>query len=273
MKARAFALVLASLLLGGCVTQGERLYTGDRNTGVGEPETSEGRSHFALPDSAQVRPGVPIHTQKRDCASNFLFERADHSSVFLGSTANCFRDLPVGTLVTVGGSENIGLLVYSSWETMQEDGESNPDARNYNDFAVIRMDQSAGPKESPALVGMPGPTGHADASGLGIGARLKQYVSDPTLPEWRDAVVTGKASEWALLTHSALPATPGQMGGGVVDENGKAVGVIVNLGVSPNPGANGVARLDTLMKYADEHARLYMQLVAEDGTLVPSPER
>ncbi|MFA5860759.1 MAG: hypothetical protein WDA16_03600 [Candidatus Thermoplasmatota archaeon] len=257
---RFLAAAALMALLAGCVAQGEPLQRGDVRP-AGPPATEGGGSDWAPVDKAEVRPGVPIHTEKRDCPSNFLFERADHTSVFLGSTAYCFRDMPVGTLVTVGGPENIGLLVYSSWQTMQEVGEQDADARNYNDFAVVRMDQSARAKESPALAGIVGPTGMAEPSSIGLGARVKQFVNDPTLPQWRDAIVTGKASEWAFLTYSPLPPVPGQMGGGVVDENGKALGVIVSLGVSPNPGANGVARLDTLMKYADEHAKLYMSLV------------
>jgi hypothetical protein len=64
--------------------------------------------------------------------------------------------------------------------------------------------------------------------------------------------------------HSTVPATPGAMGGAVLTADGKALGVVVNVGVLPNAGANGVARLDTLMAYAAEHARLDMHLMTSE---------
>ena len=55
------------------------------------------------------------------------------------------------------------------------------------------------------------------------------------------------------------------MGAPVVDaEQGRALGVIVDLGVTVGPGSNGVARLDKLMDYAMEHAKLLMRLQTAD---------
>jgi hypothetical protein len=250
----AFLLVLA--FLAGCAApQGEPLEKGSDPA----PAPDEAPS-WAAPSEATIRPGVAIHAEKRDCPSNFLFERPDKSSVFLGSTAFCFRDMPVGSIVTVGGPENIGVLVYSSWETMAEIEETDADAREYNDFAVVRLDPSVNAQVSPSLVGIGGPTALGKPGDAPLGARVRTHANDSLSP-WREGLVTGKVGDWALLVHSPLPVTPGNMGGAVVSDSGEALGIAVNIGAFPNAGANGVARIDALMAYADEHAKLYMDLV------------
>jgi hypothetical protein len=267
-RRRGFALAVAAgalalaFLAAGCVAQGEPLKHGVMPPGtVDDPP----RAGWASPDHAQVRPGAVVHTPKRDCASNFLFIRPDNSSVFLGTTANCFRDQPLGTLATVGGPENVGVLVYSSWQTMDEVGEKDATARDVNDFAVVRMDESARPVESPALLGLAGPRGMADAGSVGAGSALQMRVVHDPVPEWRDAVVATKTSDWGYEAYATTPPLPGEMGGPVVDASGHAVGVVVGLGVTPMPGAVTVARLDALMQYASEHAKLYMELESPTG--------
>lgn len=249
------AVVLLALLAAGCASPAaEPLQTGDQNA-----SESAAPQSWADPDSATIRPGMPIHTPKRDCPSNFLFIRPDNSSIFLGSTAWCFRDLPIGTLVTVGGPENIGTLIYSSFQTMADLQEKDSDALEYNDFAVIKIDEGSRKRTSPSMVDFGGPAGLGKPGELQMGDRVIAR-GNASLVEWRQGVVTGRAGDWALLVHSPVPITPGDMGGAVLGEDGSALGIVVNLGLKPNPGANGVARLDTLMKYAEENARLYMQL-------------
>jgi hypothetical protein len=265
------ALLLASLVLGpalvGCVASQEPLQKGVTKAGPHVNDHDE--PPYAPVGEAAIRPGVSIHTPKRDCASNFLFAKTDNSSLFLGTTANCFRDMPVGTFVTVGGKENRGMLVYSSWESMEELKEKDADAREYNDFAVVRVDPDVRAKVNPAILHYGGPTGMADPTAQGVGTRVKSYVNaSADLPEpsaWREGVVTGRVGAWALLVHSVLPATPGGMGGPVLTTRGEALGVIVNVGVLPNPGANGVARLDALMAYALAHANLDMHILTSDA--------
>lgn len=248
---------LTLLLAAGCLAPaGEPLQKGIVE---GEPTGApsiERASLWAQPDEARVRPGVPIHTFKRECPSNFVFTRPDQSSVFIGSTAYCFRDQPVGTLVTIA-NDTVGMLVYSSFEAMANANEQDPDAREYNDFAIIRIDEPQHALISPAILQIGGPTAPADPTNVPPGARVRALVNGTTVS---NALVTGRAGDWAYLVHMLPPATPGQMGGPVIDADGRALGVLVNLGALPNPGANGVARLDKLMAYADEHAKLRMGL-------------
>lgn len=232
---------------------------------AGDPPVDEVTPTWASLDEATVRPGMIIETEARDCLSNFLFVRPDNGAVFIGTTANCVRDLPIGSLATVGDDRdglNILVLVYSSWQTMADIGEQDTAAHEYNDFAVFHLDSSAARRANPALLDAPGPSGMVADAGHGLGDRVRTFAPTdlPPATHWREGVVTGTVGEWALLAHNVLPGAPGTMGGAVIDPEGRAVGVMVNLGVVPNPGANGIARLDTIIDYAREHARLYIEL-------------
>lgn len=258
-------------LLVGCLgagpqEEGEPLNRGDVHDVAPRDERA-----WAPVDEADVRPGVEIMTPARNCPSNFLFIRPDNTSVFLGTTAACMRDVPVGSVVGVGAPDVIGILVYSSWETMAERGETDPHALEYNDFAVVKIDESSRHRVNPTMLHYGGPSGVADGNASGLGARVKSYTNltanAGTRPQ--EAIVTGRAGDYALLVHGLPPTLPGTMGRGVLTEDGHALGVMVNLGVAPNAGANGVARLDTLMRYASDHAKLYMELVP--GEPLPAP--
>lgn len=274
MKAPLLAALLLALPFAGCLgDEGEPLAQG--LAPKGPPEGSE--NGWADESEAIIRPGSILRTPARECVSNFVFTRPDNGSVFLGTSANCVRDQPVGTLATIGDDEHLAVLIYSSWQTMAERNETDPDAREYNDFAVFYIDSSSRADVSPRIPGVGGPTGAADPAGLPTGALLRAHtgaartVDTPVVslgvgrpietgPAWRDAVVTGRAGDWALLVHGAPPALPGTFGGAVLTPEGRAVGLLVSLGVAPNPGQNAVARLDAVMAYAAEHANLEMVL-------------
>lgn len=254
--ARCVVVLALFPALAGCATQDEPLQRADL------PPEPDAPARAWLPrDEAVVRPGSLLRTEQGDCPVNFVFQREDNGALFLGTTAYCVRDLPVGSLAVIG-EEHLAILVYSSFQTMAEVGERDPDALEYNDFAVFHLDRSSAHLVSPALPGG-GPAALAEGGRYQLGDRLRLHTPTPRVPvaEWRDSVVSGVAGRWALLTYSALPGAPGELGGGVVDPEGRAVGVAVTLGVLPNPGANGVARLDTLMTYARDHAKLDMVLV------------
>lgn len=255
--------VFASPLFVGCLGAGERgdpLTRGD----VAAPE--EPVKTWASLEEAIVRPGALIHTPTGTCPSNFLFIRPDNTSVFLGTTAHCVRDVPVGGLVTVGGHEVLGFVAYSSYETMAQRNESDPFMLEYNDFAVVKIDESYRKFVNPTMLHYGGPAGMADAAAVGMGALVKTYGNETG----QTGVVTGRAGDWAFLVHNAPPTIPGGMGRGALTPDGKALGVVVNLGVMPNPGANGIARLDTLMTYARDNAKLYMDLVTADLVAPPT---
>lgn len=255
MVARLLVVLALFPALAGCAAQDEPLQRGDIRTG------ERAAAEWASPEDAEIRPGGVIATEVRDCPINFIFHRPDNGAVFVGTTAYCVRELGVGALGTIGDA-NLAILIYSSFDTMSEIGETDKDALEYNDFAIFHVDRSSRTRVSPVLP-EGGPVSLADGGAYGLGDRLRLFAPSanlPAVPAYREGVVTGTASEWALLTYTVLPGAPGELGGGVLDHEGKAVGVLVTLGVVPNPGANGVARLDTMLAYARDHARLDVEL-------------
>lgn len=255
------AALLVPLLLAGCldstvsvaVEPGDRLARGVTDD-VGWP---------ALED-ATIRPGVKVQALRHECISNFVFMRPDNTSIFLGVSSFCVEGMRIGELLLVdpGRSDAEAMLIYSSWITMAEIGTTDPAAREYNDFAVLRISPQFRHLVHPAILGHGGPVGVADAGALATGDEVLTYgpALDGAPTRFRQGVVTGRVDDWALLVHGAPPMLPGSMGSAVLTPDGRAVGITVNLGVAPNPGANGVARLDAVMAYALEHANLIMDL-------------
>src|SRR3954449_11327302 len=85
--------------------------------------------------SATIHPGVQTYTDGGQCTANFVFY--DASNVYIGQAAHCSgtdgntatngctaHSLPVGTPVEVGGASRPGTMVYNSWITMQQAGET-----------------------------------------------------------------------------------------------------------------------------------------------------
>lgn len=250
--ARSLILFAMFPALAGCATmEGEPLKRGDIE--AGDPILAAVAPEWADLELALVRPGMMVQTEARDCLANYLFVRPDNGAVFIGTTSYCVRDLPIGSAAIVGEATDIAVLVYSSGQTMAERGETDADALEYNDLALFHLDQNTIRKANPTLPEIGGPRGLGDGAAHDVGARLRAFARTPELPratDWREGIVSGHAGDWALLTYSSIPVAPGATGGAVVDDAGEAIGIVVTLGVVPNPGANAVARLDTMLAYA-----------------------
>src|SRR5580765_6296694 len=94
---------------------------------------------WAPADSAAVHPGVQVITQGAQCTANFVYGSA--TSAYLGQAAHCSSkgsntdtngcdtdSYGVGTSVEIDGSDGNtyhGTIAYSSWHTMQANGESD----------------------------------------------------------------------------------------------------------------------------------------------------
>src|SRR5205814_9852458 len=100
--------------------------------------------------TAPIHPGVQTVTAGAQCTANFAFTSG--TTVYIGQAAHCSGTggstetdgctsgtLPVGTPVDVTGASPPGTIVYSSWVTMQANGESNPDTCAYNDLALVQL--------------------------------------------------------------------------------------------------------------------------------------
>src|SRR5687767_9528573 len=104
---------------------------------------------WAPADSASIHPGVQTYTEGAQCTANFVFTNG--ADVLIGQSAHCAgtgpatetdgceaESLPLGTQVEVDGASRPGILVYSSWLTMQGNGESDPNICANNDFALVK---------------------------------------------------------------------------------------------------------------------------------------
>jgi hypothetical protein len=231
----------------------------------------EGAGEWAPADSAPIRPGVVLDTEGGGrCTSNFVFTSGD--SVFLGMAAHCAGTgeatetdgcdsgtMGVGTPVAIqaaDGTDRAGKLAYSSWATMQANGESDPDRCAFNDFALVEIAADDVADVNPTLPVFGGPTG-LDTDGLTTGEQVYSYGNSP-LRMGISALspkVGINASEagggHAHDVYTLTPGVPGDSGSAFVDSSGAAFGVLSTLNVAPLPASNGVIDLAHALEYAN----------------------
>jgi hypothetical protein len=213
---------------------------------------------------ATVHPGVQVFTEGAQCTSNFVFEEG--SSVYLGQAAHCAGtggqtetdgcssgSLPLGTPVEVTGASKPGTLAYSSWLTMQAEGESNPDACAYNDFALIRLDPADVDVVNPSVPGFGGPTKVGSPGGLGStvysygNSELRGGITQ--LSPKQGIVVQSEGNGWSHNVVTLTPGIPGDSGSGFLNGSGAAFGTLSTLQVAPLAGSNGVGDLAKELAY------------------------
>src|SRR5687768_16698855 len=128
-------------------------------------------SAWAPADSAAIHPGVQTNTEgSGQCTSNFIFQEG--SDTYIGQAAHCAstgaatdtdgcvaESLPLGTKVDVDGASVRGTLAYSSWVTMQQNGETYEETCAYNDFALVKLDPADVPNVNPSIPVFGGPQG------------------------------------------------------------------------------------------------------------------
>jgi hypothetical protein len=121
------------------------------------------------PSEATITPGVQMVTGGGQCTANFIF--TDGDDVLIGYSAHCAGTggstatngcdagtLPTGTEVDIEGASQPGTLAYSSWETMQEQGESDSNTCQYNDFALVAIHPDDHDAVNPTIPFWGGPT-------------------------------------------------------------------------------------------------------------------
>lgn len=230
---------------------------------------------------ATVHPGVQAFTEGAQCTSNFVFQ--DSPSVYLGQAAHCSgtggqtetngctsASLPLGTPVQVSGASKPGALVYNSWLAMQANGETNPDACAYNDFALIRLDPADVGKVNPSVPGFGGPTGVGSVGGLGStvysygNSELRGGITK--LSPKQGIVAQNEGDGWSHVVVTLTPGIPGDSGSGFMNGSGGAIGVLSTLQLAPLPATNGVGDL------AKELAYMRANSSFSDVQLVPGTE-
>jgi len=221
-------------------------------------------SAWAPAASATVHPGVMTFTQGAQCTSNFVFQ--DGSSVYIGQAAHCSgtgaatetngcdaESLPVGTPVEGDGASRPGTMVYNSWITMQANGETNPEACAYNDFALVRLDPADVPNVNPSVPGFGGPTGVGSVGGLGStvysygNSSLRGGVTK--LSPKQGVIVANEGNGWSHNAYTLTPGIPGDSGSGFMNDSGQAIGVLSTVEILPRAGSNNFGDMAKELAY------------------------
>jgi hypothetical protein len=186
-----------------------------------------------------VRPGAVVESDVGQCTFNFLFLGSDGNR-YMGTAGHCI----------LGSSPTGGDVGERTWAP-----GSGPVARDASgsrigefayailqdpkDFSLIRLDP--GVPANPQMCHFGGPTGtntdqgagavvlHHFGQGVGVGAVLPA----------RSAVAIGTPDPDHVFAQGAV--VPGDSGSGIISDDGRAVGVIVTVGLhSSSIGTGGV---------------------------------
>jgi hypothetical protein len=225
----------------------------------------------------EIHPGVQTFTDGGQCTANFIYR--DAGSTYIGQAAHCAStgaatdtngceadSLPLGTPVEVGGATQPGTLAYSSWLTMQANGEGNADACEYNDFALVRLDPADAGRVDPTVPGFGGPTAVAPAP-TNLGATVYSYGNSSlrggveALSPKQGIVVENQGNGWSRNVYTLTPGIPGDSGSGFLDSTGRAIGTLSTLTIAPTAGSNGIGDLSRELDYARANGFGGVQLV------------
>jgi hypothetical protein len=225
--------------------------------------------------TATVHPGVQTVTAGGQCTANFIYTAGGNT--YIGQAAHCAStgaatdtdgclagSLPLGTSVEVTGASRPGTLAYSSWLTMQANGESNADTCAYNDLALVKLDPADVGKVNPSVPGFGGPTGVGGASATG--ADVYSYGNSSLrfgitqLSPKKGLVISTDGNGWSRTVYTVTPGIPGDSGSGFLNGSGQAIGVLSTVALAPLAGSNGVGDLSRELTYARAHGLADLQV-------------
>ncbi|HEX2179112.1 MAG TPA: serine protease [Actinomycetota bacterium] len=245
---------------------------------------------WAPAGTAPIHPGVQVVTAGGQCTSNFIFFDAD--DVFIGQAAHCSTaggptdvngcttpSLPLGTEVQVGGATHPGTLVYNSWLTMQQIGETDPNICAYNDFALVRLHPEDAAKVNPSIPHWGGPNG-INTTGTGVFNYLYSYGNSSlrlglTALSPKIGFSGGDRGDgWSTVAYALTPGIPGDSGSAVLDWSGRALGVLSTLEVGiPSLVSNGVGNLNKELEYLRANVAELKGVELALGTVPFTPNR
>jgi trypsin-like peptidase len=219
--------------------------------------------------SAPVHPGVQTITNGGQCTSNFVFYDAANN-VYIGQAAHCAGTdgntatngcdagtLPTGTPVDVDGAGQPGTMVYSSWATMQANGETDADTCQYNDLALVKLNPADYGKVNPSVPFWGGPTGVTDTVAQGDkvlsygNSSLRQGITQ--LSPKQGLSLGQDSGGWNHTVYTVTPGIPGDSGSAFMDAQGRAFGVLSTLQIAPLPAGNGVGDVSREIAYMKAH--------------------
>lgn len=236
--------------------------------------------------SATVTPGVQTLTAGGQCTANFVFY--DASSIYLGQAAHCSGtggatetngcdsgSLPLGTPVEIDGASRPGTMVYNSWLTMQARGEQDPNACQYNDFALVRIDPADHGKVNPSIPHWGGPTAPT-SPGTALLDTVYSYGNSSLrqglelLSPKRGVSLGAMAGGWNHPVYTVTPGVPGDSGSAFLDRSGRALGVLSTLAIAPLPLSNGVSDVTRAVAYANANGGLGVTLATGTEAFRPN---
>ena len=240
----------------------------------------EAAAGYAPADTATIHPGTMMYTDGAQCTANFVYTDGA-GNTYVGYAAHCAgtgaatdtdgcstQSLPLGTKVTFneGGSlvdegtqVGTGTLAYSSWLTMQRVNETNANACDYNDLALVKVDAKNVADVNPSIPFWGGPTG-INTGGTQAGDKLYTYGNSSlrggvsVLSPHVGVSLGDDGNGWTHALYSVSPGVPGDSGSAFVDANGKAIGVLSTIGLAPLPASNNIGDINKELTYARSHS-------------------
>lgn len=246
---------------------------------------------WAPASRAAVHPGVVTVTDGGgNCTANFVFTRGGR--VLLGQAAHCAgtgdatetdgctsATEPVGTRVTIRGSDGrdrTGTMVYSSWVTMQEDGERDTAACLYNDFALVELAAADSGDVNPSVPFFGGPKALHEGD-VPTGTAVLTYGNSAarrgvaTLRPRAGTIAGPVGGGFGHDIDTATPGVPGDSGSGYLTTRGEAVGLLSTLNLEPLPVTNGTTDLARALGYAADHGFDGVELEPGTEPFTPNP--
>ncbi len=233
---------------------------------------------WAPAETATITPGVQMYTDGAQCTGNFVYTDAA-ANVYVGYAAHCAGtgeatdtngcdagSLPLGTrvefernggVVNGGTSVGSGTLVYSSWLSMQQRNETDPNTCDYNDLALVRVDAADVAKVNPSVPFWGGPVG-IDTDGTTVGESVYSYGNSilrggvEALSPKQGSSVGTTGDGWSHPVYTVTPGVPGDSGSAFLDSEGRALGTLSTLAIAPLAGSNGVGDLSHELAYAQQ---------------------
>jgi hypothetical protein len=236
---------------------------------LGFAATASAAPNWAPSSTATIHPGVQLDNKGAECTSNFVFYDSFH--VYIGEAAHCTGQggetetdgcttgsLPIGTPIGIGGASFPGTLVYNSWIAMHQYGERSQNACQFNDFALIRINDADVGRVNPSIPFWGGPTG-LNTTGTRLGDTVltygnsKLHLGIEALNPRQGISIGDSAGGWTHTVLTIIPGIPGDSGSAFMDRDGKALGVLSTLNILPLPATNGVGDVRHELEYMSTH--------------------